>query len=126
MLLDVGSTNEMDGLEHAGPLKLLPCAELECCRIAPTACLITLERPDEKKKERMSLHPTASVFELIFTCIRASLETGFDCVVGGLSLVASWLDLPERGHTRSHRQHIEFDQTLVSDKKKMHMIARYD
>lgn len=73
-------------------------------------CLIKLlERPDEKKKACHCNYSMASAFELIFTCVRASLESGFDCVVGGLRLVASWLDLPRfpmQTHVRSDGQHI--------------------
>jgi hypothetical protein len=111
MLLDVGSTNGMPRGEHAVPSSFCHVPSLDQAGLRQ-ARLVSHKIIGEIRRKKKACHcnySMASAFELIFTCIHASLESGFDCVVGGLRLVASWLDLPRfpmQTHVRSDGQHI--------------------
>ena len=123
----MGSSPPMAGSRQKTwrPLKLLPCAELGCCRIAPAACLIISERREEGMS--LPLHLTASAFEFVFTCIRARLwKIRFDCSGGGVSLDGLGWIFPMQTSCPFRQRHITLQQTFVSDKCGIRLPATTD
>jgi hypothetical protein len=111
------------------PLKLLPCAELGCCRIAP-ACRMSHTIGETRGTRKchcwISRPRHSSLFSRAFVQGCGKIDLTELAYGGGVSLGTSWSwpDIPSS--VLSNGKHFVFEQTVESDKNRIRLPATTD